>query len=176
MKSANRSHRVLVIDDNESIHEDLRKVLAKSDDREFDGLVTMLAPASEPGDADAKASTSSSVEPTYEIVSAYQGKEGLEQVRASVAENKRFSVAYVDMRMPPGWDGLETIERIWEVDPTLQIVICSAYSDNSWDTITSQLGDPDGLLILKKPFDVTAAQQCALVLARKRALEDDSRA
>src|SRR5258706_2749243 len=76
-------------------------------------------------------------------------------------------MAFVDMRMPPGWDGLETIRRIWEVHPDMEMVICSAYSDHSWDQIQRTLGASDRLLILKKPFDKVEVQQLALALTEK---------
>ncbi|MCG8686026.1 MAG: hypothetical protein MI892_14190, partial [Desulfobacterales bacterium] len=73
-----------------------------------------------------------------------------------------------DMRMPPGWDGLETTERVWDLDPNLQIVICTAYSDYSWNEITTRLqSHGENLLILKKPFDQAEVAQLALSLTRK---------
>src|SRR5205085_8096610 len=74
---------------------------------------------------------------------------------------------FVDMRMPPGWDGLETIRAIWQADPDVQVVICSAYSDHSWDQIVGALGLNDKLLILKKPFERVEAVQIAHALAGK---------
>src|SRR6267142_5168727 len=76
-------------------------------------------------------------------------------------------MAFVDMRMPPGWDGLETIRRIWQVYPDLEIVICTAYSDHSWQEIQQTLGTSDRLLILKKPFDKVEVQQLVLALTEK---------
>ena len=70
-------------------------------------------------------------------------------------------MAFVDMRMPPGWDGVETIAKMWEVDPEIQIVICSAYSDRPWDEIVRKLGHVDQFLILKKPFDTIEVCQLA---------------
>ena len=62
-------------------------------------------------------------------------------------------MAFIDVRMPPGWDGIETTGRIWEVDPEIQVVICTAFSDYSPDEMLAKLGRSDRLLILKKPFD-----------------------
>jgi diguanylate cyclase (GGDEF)-like protein/PAS domain S-box-containing protein len=75
------------------------------------------------------------------------------------------------MRMPPGWDGVETIERLWQVDPRLQAVICTAYSDHSWATVRERLEARDRLLILKKPFDSIEALQLASTLVTKWNLE-----
>ncbi len=82
-------------------------------------------------------------------------------------EGRPYAVAFVDMRMPPGWDGLETIEHLWEVDAELQVVICTAYTDHSWEDIVSRLGHDDRLLILQKPFSSIEVSQAATALTRK---------
>ncbi|MAD80979.1 MAG: hypothetical protein CMJ50_09085, partial [Planctomycetaceae bacterium] len=94
---------------------------------------------------------------------------------AAVAENRPYALAFVDMRMPPGWDGLTTIEQLWKADPDLQVVICTAYSDNTWSDIREQLGDTDQLLILKKPFDNVEVCQLALALTEKWHLAQQAR-
>ncbi|MGH8209817.1 MAG: putative bifunctional diguanylate cyclase/phosphodiesterase, partial [Steroidobacteraceae bacterium] len=88
-------------------------------------------------------------------------------MRQAIEENRPFATAFVDMRMPPGWDGLETIEHLWRVDPNLQVVICSAHSDYDWIELTSRLGHADKLLIVKKPFETIEILQCASALTRK---------
>jgi signal transduction histidine kinase len=86
-------------------------------------------------------------------------------------------MAFVDVRMPPGWDGMETIRHIWQVDPEILIVICTAYSDRSWEDMVAELGRTDRFLVLKKPFDTIEVRQLALALterwrlARKAELE-----
>ena len=90
----------------------------------------------------------------FRIDSALQGQEALpEMVQKALAENDPMLLAFVDVRMPPGWDGVETLERIWQCSPELQAVICTAYSDYSWDDMTRRFGHTDNLLILKKPFE-----------------------
>ena len=76
-------------------------------------------------------------------------------------------MVFVDVRMPPGWDGIETIQKIWEKHPQLQIIICTAHSDYSWHNMIKQLGQTDRLLILKKPFDSIEVRQIACSLAKK---------
>ncbi|MBA2584924.1 MAG: response regulator, partial [Chthoniobacterales bacterium] len=71
------------------------------------------------------------------------------------------------VRMPPGWDGIETISRIWKEFPDLQIVICTAYSDYSWDEIAKSIGNSDQMLVLKKPFDNVEVLQMAHALSKK---------
>src|SRR5438105_15787149 len=97
-----RNHRILVIDDNEAIHEDFRKVLAARNDRvALDELKSALLGA--PADP--------LPENTYQIDSALQGQEGCDKVKAAVQSGRPYALAFVDMRMPPGWDGLETTDR-----------------------------------------------------------------
>jgi signal transduction histidine kinase len=76
-------------------------------------------------------------------------------------------MAFVDMRMPPGWNGIETIERLWREDPQLQVVICTAYSDTPWEEVLERLDARDRLLILKKPFDAIEVRQLAHALTAK---------
>jgi len=162
-------HRILIVDDNHAIHDDFRKIFAPPDASAdtLDALEAALL--------DRPATT---IEPivTFELVSAYQGREALDHVVASVASRRQFALAFVDMRMPPGWDGLETIERLWQVDPDLQIVICSAYSDHSWSDLRARLGARESLLILKKPFDTLEVVQCAHALTTKWTLARQVRA
>ncbi|MFH1417732.1 MAG: response regulator, partial [Planctomycetota bacterium] len=75
--------------------------------------------------------------------------------------------AFVDVRMPPGWDGIETVARLWKEDPYVQVVICTAYSDYSWGEMVERLGLSDQLVILKKPFDSVEVRQLAAALAEK---------
>jgi len=103
----------------------------------------------------------------FDLEFAAQGREGLDKVKASLEKNTPFALAFVDMRMPPGWDGVETIQQIWSVDPRLQVVICTAHSDYSWDEVLGALGVEDRLLVLKKPFDTIEVAQLASALTTK---------
>ncbi len=107
----------------------------------------------------------------FEIDSAAQGREALELVQRSGREGRPYALAFVDIRMPPGWGGIETIERLWGEDPDLQIVICSAYSDHSHPEIVARLGTSDRLFILKKPFETDEIKQMADALTRRWSLE-----
>ncbi len=150
--------RILVIDDNPAIHEDFRKVLcATRGDAQLADAEAILFGSAAPA----------APRSTFEIDSAYQGQEGLEMVKRALAEGRPYALAFVDIRMPPGWDGVETLTQIWKCDPHLQAVICSAYSDHSWEDITAELGESDRLLILKKPFDNIEVTQLAHALTKK---------
>src|SRR5262249_5567228 len=103
----------------------------------------------------------------FELSFASQGKEGLEMVQRSTSAGLPYALAFVDMRMPPGWDGREAVQQSWAVDPCRQAVICTAYSDRSWEEINERLGATDRLLFLKKPFDPIEVRQLALALTEK---------
>ena len=98
------------------------------------------------------------------IDSAFQGQEGLAMARQALEEGRPYAMAFVDIRMPPGWDGVETTGKIWEHYPDLQVVICTAYSDYSLEEMLDKLGHSDRLVILKKPFDNIEVQQLANAL------------
>src|SRR5581483_11469472 len=103
----------------------------------------------------------------FDLESAYQGQEGLERVKRAVAAARPYAMAFVDVRMPPGWDGVETTGKLWEVYPDLQVVICTAYSDYAWEDLIAKVGRSDRLVILKKPFDNVEVLQLANALTEK---------
>ncbi|WP_114969630.1 EAL domain-containing protein [Rhodoferax ferrireducens] len=151
------NRRILLVDDMPAVHEDYRKILAPADvvgDLNQDeallfGEVLRATPV------------------RFELDSAYQGVEAVDKVRAALRADLPYAMAFVDMRMPPGWDGVETIERLWQEDARLQIVLCTAYSDYSWTDVFARLGALDRLLILKKPFDNIEIRQMASALTVK---------
>lgn len=152
------NRRILIVDDNEDIHDDFRRILQpRVDTGELDTLEAMLL-----GEAPAAPKP-----PTFELTSAYQGTEALAKVRKALQDGTPYALAFIDMRMPPGWDGVETLSRIWQEDQRLQAVICSAYSDFSWESVSARFGQTDRLLILKKPFDAIEVRQMACALVEK---------
>jgi two-component system, sensor histidine kinase and response regulator len=159
------NRRILVVDDNAAIHDDFRKILNHTE------TSSSLAEARTAlfGDEDAAPE-----KPAYAIDVALQGQEALEMIRTAAKQSQPYSLAFVDVRMPPGWDGVKTIEHIWAEFPDLQIVICTAYSDYSWDDIRTKFGESDKLLILKKPFDNIEVRQLASALTAKWTAERNS--
>ena len=154
-----QNRRILVIDDQASIREDFRKILGTSseDNASLDGARSAFF-----GEAE---TTESGVE--FELTEASQGEEGVMLLRAAVEAGTPFAMAFVDVRMPPGIDGLQAIKALWGIDASLQVVICTAYSDYSFDEIIGELGNCDRLLILKKPFDPVEVRQLAGALTEK---------
>ena len=153
------NRRIIVIDDNRAIHDDFRKI--------FEPGLASAQPLAESGTALFGDSTMSLPQPLFQVDFASQGTDGAALVERARSENEPYAMAFVDMRMPPGWDGIETTMRLWELDPRVQIVICSAHSDHSWESILRHLGHSDRLLILKKPFDNIEVLQVAGALTEK---------
>ena len=150
-----------MIDDNAAIHEDFRKILCKASERNshLEDMESLLF--------DVKIDKTQDSHAQFEIEYAFQGQEGLDIVRKANEAGNPFSLAFVDGRMPPGWDGIETISHLWKACPELQVVLCTAYADYSWAEIQKILGESDSLLILKKPFDNVEVLQMAHALTRK---------
>jgi CheY-like chemotaxis protein len=130
--------RILVIDDDRGTHELLRRMLC-----------------------------SRSPMPCFEIDSAYQGQKGLDLIERSLQENRPYSLAFVDVRMPPGWDGIETSRKILEIYCDIQLIICSAYSDHSWEEMVKKFGHSDCIVVLRKPFEKIEVVQLVINLTAK---------
>src|SRR2546428_2397568 len=130
--------RILIVDDNPAIHDDFRKILVADEpvNSSFAQEKTALFDDAPAGRL---------VEP-FDIQSAFQGQEALQWVERSVAECRPFAMAFMDVRMPPGWDGIETISHLWKADPEIEIVLCTAYADYSWEDIVRKLGQSDRLV------------------------------
>jgi len=161
--------RILVIDDQQEIHADFRKILCPPE------------PPSALGAAKNRLFGDAAPEPRpqesmrFSLESALQGQEGARLAMRSLGDGEPFHVAFVDMRMPPGWNGLETIQALWKGDPNLQVVLCTAYSDESLDKVIATLGHTDKLLVLKKPFEPIEVWQLAAALTEKSRAERDSK-
>lgn len=160
--------RILVIDDNPEIHKDFIKILTKDK-----SIKTKLSDYEKMIFGETK--NQSAGLPEFLIDTASQGEEGIGYVEQALKEGNPYAIAFVDIRMPPGLNGIETIKRIWAQDPDVQIVICTAYSDYSWEDTVSELGQKENLLILKKPFDSVAVRQLACALTKKWQLLKDVR-
>jgi diguanylate cyclase (GGDEF)-like protein len=165
--------RILIVDDNESIHNDFRKVLVHEVNEDHADLNELEAELF--GDDKKDETTTGENNVVYEVDSAFQGQEALKMVDKAEEEGRPYALVFMDVRMPPGWDGIETIGRIWVKHPYLEMVLCTAYSDYTWDDIVERLGCTDKLLFLRKPFDSVAVQQMALSLIKKYNLGQQAR-
>ena len=167
MSDQSEKDRILIVDDQKELCILFAKSLQLSSSRfaeaaRLEALKARLA---------GKAAPPQQVSPrSYDIDMAHQGQDACAMIRKSLEDKRPYSLVFLDMRMPPGWDGLETMVHIWELDPKVQIVICTAYSDYSWEEIVARVGIRDNLLILKKPFDPAEVSQLALSLTEKHRL------
>lgn len=152
------NQRILVIDDNVAIHEDFRKILTHS----IDTSLLQEARSELFDDIDENVKMEN-----FEVDCADQGQMGFRMVQDAMKANRPYAVAFVDMRMPPGWDGVETVEHLWKEDPELQVVICTAFSDHAWEDVINRLNKNDKLLILRKPFDNIEVWQLANSLTKR---------
>jgi len=173
------NRRILIVDDNEDIHGDFRKILGgsktRSSYRQLDQIENELFKDSIESALRAEVDPEKNFEVTYEIDSAFQGKEAVEMVRKASEEGRNYALIFMDVRMPPGMDGIETISKIWKEFPNIEMVICTAYSDYSFEEILAKLGTTDRLLFLNKPFDSIVVKQMALSLTRKWTLHEEAR-
>ena len=153
--------RILIVDDNPNIHRDFELVFeAESQNQDLEAeekIVFGSGPRRATGQC------------AYELDHAFSGIEAVEKVKKSLALDSNYQMAFVDIRMP-GIDGVETILRIWKLDPAIQIVICTAFADYSQEDLTTRLGQTDKLIVLKKPFDTIEVTQLAGTLTAKWSL------
>lgn len=167
------NNRILIVDDNISIHRDFKKVLTnpRADEKKRLAQIEkgLFQDQSQEGDV------LFHEHQDYLVDSAYQGEEALEKVIKAHEEGQPYTLIFMDVRMPPGWDGIETISKIWQKFPEIEMVICTAYSDYSWEKILGELGTTDRLLFLRKPFDTTAVKQMALSQTRKWNLAQEAK-
>lgn len=164
--ATSQAPRILVVDDNPAIHADFRKIFRGN--REAEALAAATANLFDdvPGSTPVVG---------FAIDFAFQGPEALKLVQQALASGEPYAMAFVDVRMPPGWDGIETIARIWQEYADLQVVICTAYSDYDWEDMINKLGQSDRMVILKKPFDNVEVLQLAHVLVEKWRLLQQTR-
>ncbi|WP_224372130.1 response regulator [Hyalangium versicolor] len=152
--------RILIIDDSEAIHEDFRRILCPEKSvsgGEIDEMADMLF-----GTAPAQGS----VAPEFEVDSALQGQEGLAKVETALASRSPYSLIFLDYRMPPGWSGVETLRHLRRVVPTLPVVLCSAYSDYSWEEILREFEEGTRPRELRKPFNSQELRELAARLTQ----------
>jgi PAS domain S-box-containing protein len=151
------NHRILIVDDSIAIHDDFRKILGR-------------VPSATKLDLEGAALFGSCLPVTsrqFRLGFAAQGQDAVELMQIAHGAGQRYSVVFMDVRMPPGMDGIEAAVKLWEIDPDLQIVICTAYSDKSWEEMMVAVPNPERLLILKKPFDPIEVLQLAYALTEK---------
>ncbi len=152
---------VLIVDDDESIHADFDRVLAPDLDpcsERLEGLAATLFGTMASTDRNRV---------LFRVRHAMQGIAAADFVHKASEARCPVDVAFVDMRMPPGENGVETTARLWQTDPLLQVVLCTAYSDFSWADVMRSLSTAEHLHPLRKPFSPLQVRQIARVLGTR---------
>jgi two-component system NtrC family sensor kinase len=156
--SAPRTYRILVVDDNPSIHDDFRRIFTwdrpQSDDLD-DLAASLFGLPSGPS------------RPAFALDHVLQGQAALARVVAAREAGAPYALLFMDVRMPPGWDGVESTTRVLDSDPDVHVVLCTAYPERGWRERVEGLPGRDRVLILKKPFDILEVQQLACALCEK---------
>jgi CheY-like chemotaxis protein len=149
--------RVLVVDDDQNTQELFRRILLKSDSSKH-----------------VKNSPHSRM-PSFEVDSADQGEEALRLIEKSLLENRPYALAFVDVRLGPGWDGVQTTCKIWQKYSALEVVLCTGFADHPWEDMVKSLGFLDRLIVLIKPFDTIEVKQLAVGLSTKWRLKQQTK-
>lgn len=103
----------------------------------------------------------------YQVVCCRQGEEAVRQARTAYEQGEPFMAAFLDVRMPPGIDGVRTAEEIRKVDPEIEFVIMTGYADFDIAEINRRIKPADKLLYLQKPIHTPEVRQLALALSTK---------
>jgi CheY-like chemotaxis protein len=159
MSGRERKRRILVIDDSAAIHQDFRRLLCPERGGEPAELAQLRSAL-----FGAPSARAAPVGPEFEMDSAYQGQEGVAKVREAMEAGRPYALVFLDYRMPPGGNGVETLRALWKVHPSQRVVLCSAYSDYSWEEIVEEFGETPLLRELRKPVHGHELRQLALTL------------
>lgn len=136
-------YKILIIDDLEDIHDAIKKTLKEKES--VSGITDLFG--DEKVDIDKK-------EWNFLIESEFQGENGFKNLKEKLERNDSYDLIVCDMRMPPGWDGLETMKRIAELDSTSKIILCTAFSDHSIEKVRNEVGTQKNIRLLEKPFSM----------------------
>ena len=150
------NRRVLIVDDERDIHDDFKETLRGSSS----GLTAELASAFLDEDDNGPLLD-------FELEHATSGEEAVETVARACEAGEPFAVAFVDIRMPPGMDGVEAVRRIRRVDRDLELVIMTAYTDRRLSDIVRDMELLHKLLYIRKPFAREEIQQITMSLTVK---------
>ena len=165
------NNRVLVLDDDAELLTAYRAILQPP--REERSLLFDFV-----GGGDGVKAEPEAQRPAFDVATAPQGEEGVQLVRRSLEEGRPFAVAFIDIRMPPGIDGLEAARRIRDLDPAIYIIIVTAYSDRSIEEIQREVRHD--VVLARKPLSsdeiVQQARNACTGWGRDRQLEEKSQA
>ncbi|MEM4248071.1 MAG: response regulator [Candidatus Nanoarchaeia archaeon] len=167
-----RNNRIIVVDDQQDLCDQLAKLLLRSGKKnETLSLVQQMRAKLLGATVESDEAEMQSDEQSYIVDTALQGEQAFEMIKKANLAGVPYAVAFIDMRMPPGWDGMKTAKCIREIDKDIEIVIMTAYADHDQKQIADTVGTPEKLLYIKKPFQAEEIYQLALSLTSKWSLE-----
>ena len=160
------NYRVLIVDDEAGIHSDFKDMLNPNRRQTLtDELAeTLLDEVSE---------NKTFFLPNFELLHARSGEEAYDIICAGKASDRPIAVAYIDVRMPPGIDGVEAIRRIRQIEKDIELVIMTAYTDKPLPEIVRDMELLHKLLYIRKPFAPEEVQQITLALVEKWNVEHE---
>jgi diguanylate cyclase (GGDEF)-like protein len=162
MTGADDAKRILIVDDEPAMHESYRRSFAPQRSEGGDALGDMAAELF--GD-DTTAPVADAA--NFALTHMNQGLDAVAAVETALAAGTPYAVAFIDVRMPPGIDGRETAMRIRALDPEINLVIVTGYSDFSPIEISKVAGPADKIFYIAKPFEVAEIVQTATALAKR---------
>jgi diguanylate cyclase (GGDEF)-like protein len=164
-ESQARPIRVLVADDEAPVLDAYRQIFARVSGPP--GSASLAEMRARLFGAGGQAAGPALRPPAFETEFCRGAEEAVEAVRRALAEGNRFSVAFLDMRMPPGPDGAWAAARMRELDQDLDLVIATAYSDVDPQLLSARVPPEDKIFFVQKPFHPHEVRQLALALGRK---------
>lgn len=156
------NNRILIVDDDPGIRESYQEILSPSHSEE---VLSEGASLFEGASRDAE----SVHRRQYDLSLVDRGEKGVNAVKKAKDRKQPFAVAFIDMKMP-GMDGAETARRIWKIDPNMNIVIVTAYSEYTPDDVVRVTGRDD-IFYLRKPFNPEEIRQFARALGNQWIIE-----
>ncbi|HEX4693181.1 GGDEF domain-containing response regulator [Sphingomonas sp.] len=162
--------RILIVDDEPAMHDSYRRCFAPVENA---GAEVLSGMAAELFGDDAPTPPAIDDVIDFDAVHCMQGLDAVAEVEASIAQGVPFAVAFIDVRMPPGIDGKETAARIRAIDPNINLVIVTGFSDFSPIEISKAAGPADKIFYIAKPFEIAEVVQTATALGQRWQLDRD---
>jgi diguanylate cyclase len=162
----NPSIRVLVVDDEAEVRDAYRQILCDQEvNLEMTGFHQLRSRLFKKNASESQRQRVRTT--TFEPVFCEQATQAVAAVKEGLARNEPFALVFLDVRMPPGPDGVWAATQIRELDPAVEIVICTAYSDADPGEIGGYVPPEDKLSYLQKPFHPHEIRQMTIALASK---------
>lgn len=159
--------RILIADDEPAIQQSYQKILCPAQQADSNLSKTRDMAAALFNQSTSDNDTTEDLDIAFDLTLCSQAEQAVDAIARSKTENKSFSVAFLDMRMPPGRDGLWAAEQIRKLDNDIEIVFVTGFSDIHPRQIVRQVGPADKIFYIQKPFASTELFQTAVALSSK---------